>query len=42
MIIEQVKQLKSNIFMQKWGYQKNNFSKNIKVINRLLDIKKFI
>ena len=26
----------------KWGYQKNNFSKKINVINRLLDIKKFI
>ena len=25
----------------KWGYQKNNFSKKIKVINRLYNIKKF-
>jgi len=26
----------------KWGYQKNNFSKKINIINRLLDIKKFL
>ena len=26
----------------KWGYQKNNFSKKINIINRLRDIKKFI
>ncbi len=36
------KAAKIKYFHAKWGYQKNNFSKNIKVINRLLDIKKFI
>ena len=36
------KAAKIKYFHAKWGYQKNDFSKNIKVINRLLDIKKFV
>ena len=36
------KSAKIKYFHAKWGYQKSNFSKKIKVINRLLDIKKFV
>ena len=36
------KAAKIKYFHAKWGYQKNNFSKKVRVINSLLDIKKLI